>query len=155
MGTVADTSAVIGAWHMHYPPEMEGFWDFFDQAWAAGRIVVPLPVYDELAEQSEGAFEWVKQRKDRVVVPSVEVQDAVGDLMDRFSFKPGRDGADPFVIVEAMVRQFSVATYEGRSPTGTTARARAGTDNIPTICSAVGVRALSPARAWIEEGLTF
>jgi len=76
MGVVADTSSIIGAWHMHYLPDsLKGFWSFFDDAWTDGRIVVPEAVYDELSEQSEQVFAWVKDRRHRVELPSEEVQE--------------------------------------------------------------------------------
>jgi len=64
--------------------------------------------------------------------------------MDNYNFKPGRDKADPFVIAEAKLAGFAVATYEGRSPTGSVARAKARIDNIPTICEKFEVRCLPP-----------
>src|SRR5690349_18206849 len=98
---VVDTSALIGAWHMHYLPDsIAGFWTFLDQAVRTGQMVVPLAVLEELEEQSEGTHDWASARRSHVAEPSREVQQLVGDLMDRFRFKAGRDRADPFVIAE-------------------------------------------------------
>ena len=152
---VVDTSALLGAWYMHYLPDsMPGFWTWFDEAWEDGRLVISSVVYDELTEQSEAARVWVHERRSRVVVPSEEVQGVVGDLMDRFRFAEGRDGADPFVIAEARVRSFGVATYEGKSPTGSTAKPKKNVDNIPTICRALDVQCWPPGEAWREAGLS-
>ncbi len=152
---VVDTSALVGAWHAHYRPgAMGGFWRFLDQRWAAGQLVIPSLVFEELAAQSTDVHEWVKARKGLLVEPDSEVQKTVGELVGRYRFKVGHDAADPFVIAEAKIRGFTVATYEGRSPTGSVARARKRNDNIPTICATEGVRCLHPGAAWEQAGLS-
>lgn len=151
---VLDTSALIGAFNAHYLPDsMRGFWTFLDAAWRAGTVVVPRSVYEELREGSGGAFTWVRERRPLVVDPSIEVQRLAGSLLQRFRFKQGRDRADPFVIAEASVRSFGVATYEGMSPTGTVARPKASVDNIPDICRKMKIECYQPGRAWRHVGL--
>jgi hypothetical protein len=86
--------------------------------------------------------------------PVEEVQATVGNLVTRYRFRDGGDEADPFVIAEAMHRGFAVATYEGRTPTGNVAKAKAHLDNIPFICNEVGVECLQPAAAWEVAGLS-
>jgi hypothetical protein len=151
---VVDTSALVGAWHAHYrPTSMGGFWKFLDAAWDAERLVISSIVFDELVEQSGDVHDWVKARKSRIIEPSPDVQRLAGHLLGAYSFKPGRDTADPFVIAEAKTRGYAVATYEGRSPTGTVARARRAVDNMPTICAAENVACLQPGEAWEYAGL--
>ena len=151
---VVDTSAIVGAHHAHYLPDsIMGFWAFFDAAWRRGNLVVPRAVELELADQSDAAHRWIKDRDSLVAEPSERVQRRVGDLVASFRFRPGADEADPFVIAEAEDRGFAVATYEGRSPTGSFARARADVDNIPKVCAAIGVTCMPPGEAWRHVGL--
>lgn len=131
-----------------------GFWRFLDQAWVDGQLVIPSIVLDELAAQSTDVHAWVRDRRLLLVEPDDSVQRLAGDLATRYRFKVGYDAADPFVIAEAKVRGFTVATYEGRSPTGSVARARKRTDNIPTICATEGVKCLHPGAAWEQAGLS-
>ncbi|MDO8187294.1 DUF4411 family protein [Conexibacter sp. JD483] len=151
---VLDTSALIGAFNAHYLPDsIKGFWAFLDTEWRAGNVVVPRSVYEELRDGSGGAFAWVRERRPFVAEPSHDVQRLAGGLLTRFRFKQGRDRADPFVIAEASVRGFGVATYEGMSPTGTVARAKASVDNMPDICRVLRIECFQPARAWRHVGL--
>lgn len=152
---VIDTSALVGAQHAHYlPKSFSGFWTFLDEGLASGSLVIPRAVFDELAGQSDGAYKWVKKRESLVVNPVEAVQATVGQLVTNYRFRSGGDEADPFVIAEAMYRGFAVATYEGRTPTGNVAKAKAHLDNIPFICEAVGVPCLQPGAAWESAGLS-
>ncbi len=152
---VADTSALIGAWHAHYLPSfVPAFWEQLEAAMTDGRIIVSELVYIEAEDQSDGLFGWLKERKALVVAPTGDVQRRAGELQQRFRFKPGRDGADPFLIAEAELRGYSLATYEGVSPTGSRARAKRDVDDMPTICEALGVDCLQPALAWRDAGLS-
>jgi hypothetical protein len=151
---VVDTSAILGAWYAHYLPDsLPGFWSFFDEAWRGGQLVVPRAVEMELAIQKDAVYRWVKDRDDLVAEPSERVQARVGELDEHFNLRSDADNADPFVIAEAQLRGFAVATYEGRSPTGTYARTKAGVDNIPTICAAIDIECLPPGEAWRRAGL--
>lgn len=151
---VVDTSAIVGAYHAHYLPDsIMGFWDFFDEAWRRGDLVVPRAVELELADQSDAAHRWIKDRDALVAEPGEEVQRRAGELVAGFRFRPGADEADPFVIAEAERRGFAVATYEGRSPTGSFAKAKADVDNIPKVCEALRVQCFQPGEAWRHAGL--
>ena len=151
---VVDTSAIVGAHHAHYLPDsIKGFWDFFEQAWERGDLIVPRAVELELADQSDEAHRWIKDRNALIVETDADVQRRAGQLVEQFSFRPGADEADPFVIAEAEKRGFAVATYEGRGPTGNVARSKANVDNIPKICAALHVTCLQPGEAWRHAGL--
>lgn len=152
---VVDTSALIGAWHAHYLPSfVPAFWDQIDAAMTDGRLLVSELVYIEAQDQSDGLSEWMKERRALLVSPRADVQRRAGELQQRFRFKPGRDGADPFLIAEAEIRGFGLATYEGVSPTGSRARAKRDVDDMPTICEALGVTCLQPAVAWRDAGIS-
>lgn len=151
---VVDTSAIVGAHHAHYLPDsIMGFWTFFEKAWQRGDLLVPRAVALELADQSDGAHRWVHEHRQLIAEPDERVQRRVGELVERFNFRPGADEADPFVIAEAELRGFGVATYEGRSPTGSRAKAKADVDNIPKVCESLGVPCFQPGEAWRHAGL--
>jgi hypothetical protein len=152
---VVDTSALIGARRAHYLPQsMAGFWTFFEAAWEAGDLVVPLAVFDEIGDQSDELHRWMKGHRKLVLDPSQAVQKRAGEIRGSFRFRDGRDEADPFVIAEAEISGYAVTTYEGRSPTGAVARAKLSVDNIPRICDSLGVRCLQPGQAWQDAGLS-
>ena len=118
---VFDTSAYINGWHDHYPSEtFPSVWDLIDAALNDGRVVGPREVFREIAKKDDDVARWVKQREDKFVDPSPEVQKLAGELQLRFPKPNVRNLADPFVLAEAQIRKFTVVTYEGRSFVGPT-----------------------------------
>jgi predicted nucleic acid-binding protein len=151
---VADTSALIGARRLHYPPALApSFWTFLDDAIRTGKVVVLDVVFGEIETQSDELHGWLKERSDLITPTSPEAQAIVGELQGKWRFGPGRDYADPFVIAYAKAHDLAVATYEGLSPTGSRARSKKTTDSMPDICSGEGVTCLNPANAWALAGL--
>jgi Domain of unknown function (DUF4411) len=117
-GYVLDTSALVGGWTRHYPPDLfPRLWDQLDQLCEEGRVVIPEEVLRELEAKDDGLFAWVKARENRAVLPtSVEVLTAVREILAATPFLtktgPGRDRADPFVIAVAQEMSLPVVTEE-------------------------------------------
>lgn len=98
-------------------------------------------------------YAWLKDRSHLMTPTSPEAQAIVGQLQAKWRFGPGRDYADPFVVGYAKAHGLAVATYEGLSPTGSRARPKKTTDNMPDICADESVACHSPAHAWALAGL--
>ena len=75
-------------------------------------------VYNELVKKDDGVALWVKQRRDRFIDPSTDVQPHVGVIYASFPNPGMRNDADPWVIAEAKVKCLTFVTYEGRTFAG-------------------------------------
>jgi hypothetical protein len=136
---VFDTSALITAWRIHYPPAtMPSVWRAVEQAIDAERIILPREVYSELEAKDDELLSWAKARRRRIVNPSAEVQQEVGPIAAMFPRRGIRDRADPWVIAEAKVRGFVVVTYEGTN--ASTGEPMPGAEKkMPGICKQLGI----------------
>jgi hypothetical protein len=66
-----------------------------------------------------------------------------------------RDGADPWVIVEARIRGLTVVTYEGRTFSGVPTSERRWANSMPGICRRLGVVCVTLPKALGELGGEF
>ena len=135
---VFDTGCFINGWRDHYPPStFPSVWTLLGAAIADGRIVVPREVYRELMKKDDDVSAWARGHNGSVVEPSAEVQRHAGLILARLPNPGVRDGADPFVVAEGLVRGFTVVTYEGRSFSGVPTKNWAS--KMPGICGEFGV----------------
>ncbi len=115
---VWDTSAMVGAWVRHYPPDVvPGLWQRMDECGSSGRIVIPQEVLEELSEKDDDLHAWVKARRDRLVSPTsaavmLEARVVLKDHPGLTKTGTGRGKADPFVIATAACNGFVVVTEE-------------------------------------------
>ncbi len=119
-----DTSAFIAAWVENYPKDVTPkLWsDYLPALVKAGRLITPKDVLLELekkAGKDDGLCEWVKDHSAGVIeldatllIEGKRITNAYRRLLEH---KPGRSGADPFVIALASVRNATVVTKEGFS----------------------------------------
>jgi hypothetical protein len=123
---VFDTSAYINGRRDHFfPKTFPSVWKLVSESVNDGRIICPRAVYREVTVEDDDVASWIQAFAGLVVEPSPEVQHAVGPIQARLPNPGTRDGADPFVIAEAQVRELIVVTYEGRSFSGVATRALA------------------------------
>ncbi|GAB3888761.1 DUF4411 family protein [Terrabacter terrigena] len=150
---VWDTSALIGAWVRAYPPDVfPALWDQIDALGAAGRLMVPEEVLEELAERDDALHGWVKTRQSTLVVPTsravmLEARDVLADHAELTKTGTGRGKADPFVIATARMNGCAVVTEE-----------RGGSQQkprIPYVCQQRGVPVHSVLEVIRAEGWTF
>lgn len=118
MDYVFDTSALVGAWVRHYPPDLfPQMWSELDLLCRDGRMLVPEEVFHELSAKDDDLHAWVQARAEAVVVSTsrAEMLEARAVLTD-FPFLTktgtGRGKADPFVIASASIRGMAVVTQE-------------------------------------------
>jgi Domain of unknown function (DUF4411) len=151
---VFDTSAYLNGWRDHYPPStFPSVWKLIDDAMADRRIIAPREVYNELIRKDDDMAAWAKIRVELFVEPSIEVQGEAGQILALLPNPGMRDGADPFVVAEAKVRQFTVVTYEGRSFSGVPTKNWA--KRMPGICKEVGVECRTVPEALSMLGASF
>lgn len=116
---VFDTSAYINGQRDHLPPTtFPSVWALVGAAISDGRILVPREVYRELTTKDDTLASWIKAFASSVAEPTEDVQRRVGEIMGHFPQPGVRNAADPFILAEAQVRDFTVVTYEGRSFSG-------------------------------------
>ena len=130
-----------GPYGMDFAP---GFWTWLDRQFSEGRVYSVLEVYRELADYGDELSEWVRAREAFFVEPSEPVQAAYAKIASWISdtYPPQNaskflDGADPWIIAQAMVDGSVVVTHE--KPAGPGSK----TPKIPDTCDRFGV-------AWID-----
>lgn len=138
MAYSVDTSAFLDGWIRYYAPDVfPSFWDRFDGLLNGGATLVTTQVHVELAEQDDGAAQWLADHPACLI----EIDEAVFERAQVISGQfPGwadrkRNGADPFVIALAELRGLQVIT--GERLTGATNPRRV---RIPDVCQQRGVQ---------------
>lgn len=114
---VFDTSALIEPWNDLYPPDtFPDLWERIDGLIKAKRIISPDEALRELARKDDGVHAWAKARPQMFVkldgtflVRSKEITNRYPRMLDQ---KPGKNGADPFVVALALDRRAMVVTEE-------------------------------------------
>lgn len=151
---VFDTSAYINGRRDHYPVEtFPSVWQLVAEAMDDGRVIAPREVLNELKAKDDETCAWAKERAERFVEPSEDVQREAGVILGMLPNPGVRDGADPFVVAEAKVRGFTVVTYEGRSFSGVQTKNWA--KRMPGICRQVGVECRTLPEALTKLGAKF
>jgi hypothetical protein len=118
---VFDTSAFINGWRDHYAPNVfPSVWDLIGQALGNEMVISPREVYRELTKKDDEVAAWAKVREASFVDPGPAVQAEAGQISALLPNPGIRNGADPFVLAEAKIRQMTVVTYEGRNFSGPT-----------------------------------
>ena len=151
---VFDTSAYLNGWRDHYPPStFPSVWRLIDDAMKDQRIITPREVFNELKRKDDDMASWAKAREELFVEPSIQVQGEAGQILAMLPNPGMRDGADPFVVAEAKIRQLTVVTYEGRSFSGVPTKNWA--KRMPGICQKVGVDCRTVPEALAMLGASF
>jgi len=102
-----------------------------------GVLIATDRVLVELRKKEDKVVEWAIEHEDLFVPIDDEIQIAVSEILKNhrklIDQRPGRSGADPFVIALALVKNCAVIT--GEKPTFSEKR-----PNIPDVCDALGIR---------------
>lgn len=114
----ADTSALMDAWVRWYPTDIfPSLWERLSQLTGERVIVATEEVLHDLEKKEDGLFDWVKARKNHMVIShDGEIQQVAGHILAQFpkmvDQRTGKSFADPFVIAVARVRGLTVVTGE-------------------------------------------
>lgn len=145
-----DTSALIEPWHRRYPIDvLPTFWKKID-AWAQEeRIIAPEEVLVDIRKVDDDLHKWAKARESLFKPPTVEVQQAVKEILRAFprlvDTARGRSFADPWVVAQAQTMSAVVVTEEQRA-TGKSPK-------IPNVCDSLNIECINVLGLIREMGL--
>lgn len=144
-----DTSALIGAWNRHYPPDIfPQLWRKFEDLIAEGQLVASEEVLFELERKDDAVLGWAKKQQGFFVPTDAPIQIAVRGILSAhrklIDERKGRSGADPFVIALAKLNNCAVLTDE--KPTN-----RPDRPHIPDVCDDLGIPWLDLLRLFREQ----
>ena len=145
-----DTSALIGAWNRHYPPDIfPQLWQKLEQLIANGSLIASEEVLFELEKKDDAVLDWAKKQKGLFVPTDRPIQIAVTEILSThkklIDERKGRGGADPFVVALARLKNCAVLT--GEKPTN-----RPNRPHIPDVCDAFGIPWLDLLRLFRQQG---
>jgi Domain of unknown function (DUF4411) len=154
---VFDTSAYINGWRDHYPPTtFPGVWALIEEAFDDGRVLSPREVYNELTRKDDDVAAWAKDRMGGFMEPTEDVMRAAGTIFEQeLPNSANRDGADPWVIAEARIRDLTVVTYEGRTFSGVPTSEKRWASSMPGICKRLGIGCITLPEALGQLGGIF
>ena len=135
-----DSSGWIQAWNDLPQGTFPGLWDRIHGLVEESRIISPDEVLREVARKDDAVHAWVKARSKLFVrldgsflARGKEITNKYPRMLDQ---KPGKNGADPFVVALALDRGAIVVTEEA-------ARNNLTSPGIPDVCKAEKVHCLS------------
>jgi hypothetical protein len=133
-GTVycIDTSAIIRMWNEAYPiAHFPTLWEHLGQLVAAGRLIAPAEVREELKRIDDGLSKWLTAHKAMFVAIDEAVQIRQKAILAKHKrlvdTRKEHFAADPWVIALALERGADLVTEE--RPTGSPTK-----PNIPDVC---------------------
>ena len=141
---VVDASIWIRIWRNHPPDIFVSLWEKLDAAVAAGDLVSPDEVLQEL-QRGEDTLAEVLRSRTRLFLPLDDAQMlAVADVVQKchglVNEEAERGRADPFVVALARVRHGTVVSGERPRRTATSPF------KIPDACSQYGI----PCIDWFQ-----
>jgi len=146
-----DTSALMGSWIRHYPPDvMPDFWEKIEGLVTRKVVFASIEVLRELDEKDDSIAKWGRQHKAMFLEADPQVQEEVGNIVDRFPglLAGGRSRGDPWVIAMAKVHKSAVLTEEGHSPS-------LRRPHIPDVCDALQIKCINVLDFMRAQGWKF
>jgi hypothetical protein len=149
-----DTSALIDAWRVIYPPDLfPTLWDNdLTDLISEGLLVAPQEVLDELKQRDDELFEWAKDQNHKEMFKDLDEEQVnlVRQIESKFpgliDIKKSTADADPFIIALAKSRGLTVITSE---------KSRPRKPNIPDVCKAYDVKCVTLQEFFREQGWKF
>ena len=116
---VIDTSSLVETWLRGFPPDVApGVWERLDLLIAAGRLIAPDEVLNELERKADDLHAWAADRAGMFVELEDDLIEATRKIVNTPEFqgmmkaRPNRNSADPFVIALAQLRGYTVVSEE-------------------------------------------
>ena len=155
-----DTSGWTGLKRGYPPNNFPSLWTNLDSLVKNQRLISPYEVYQEIEEQEDELFGWVKHRKNIFTKPGEEDVALVSDILKNFPklVNPQKLGpvADPFVVALAIVMNRNLAmtgshciVVSGETPGG------GKKHKIPDVCNAYQLKHFSVVNLISNEGWVF
>lgn len=144
MSYLLDTNSYVQAKNHHYRMGFcPGFWDWLDNAYAAGTIASITMVYKELVDYGDNLSNWARDRNFHFLpVDDADTQKCFAEIAEHVMQLPlpsepekikFLSGADPWLIAKAKVTNCTLVTHEAPVPSNSKKI------KIPNICNAFGV----------------
>ena len=156
MAYVFDTNSfsVLGS---YYPEQFPSFWQEFEKAVAAGKVLSVREVSRELESYARHSHltDWAESHRSIFTPPTPEDMRFVSDIFSVQHFQmlvnektrlSGRPCADPFIVARAKVINGCVVTEEKVTPNAA---------RIPNVCQHFEVDATNLQGFMEKEGWTF
>lgn len=150
-----DANVLITANHSYYPIDaVPEYWDWLRHHAAAGRIKLPIEIYEELKDGpddlgTDPLFAWASDAAvKRAIVLDEDVDPALVQRVVEMGYAPDltddeleRVGRDPFLVAHALrdPGDRCVVTSEVSS-----SKKKRANRKVPDVCDALGVRCLNP-----------
>jgi hypothetical protein len=136
-----DTSAILDAWNRYYPPDIfSALWNHLEKIIEDGLLRASVEVMNELERKDDQVYRWARKNPDLFIDIDEEIQNEITGILSKFpkllDTRAQRSGADPFVIALAKINTCCVIT-------GERATRKPDRPNIPDVCSALEIRAIS------------
>lgn len=137
-----DTSGWLDGWVRDYPPDVfPTLWQKLSECIEAGTVKCSEEVFVELAKKEDDLHQWIKVRKDALVVRIDDtIQNHVVALLEEYprlvDTQRQRSQADPFVIATAMALGSSTVVVTGEKPGG------GKSPKIPDVCAAKAIQCI-------------
>jgi hypothetical protein len=134
---VMDTNVFINMQRHHPNDVFVTLWTKMAELIDEGIVISCDEVFDELAIGNDFLMKWSKQRKSAFISSGSDIQCLVRDILQKYpSLVTGSrksNGADPFVIALAKLKNCTLVSDETRAGDGQPVK-------IPNVCEAYGVR---------------
>lgn len=134
-----DTSALVDAWRVWYPPDTHpSLWEKIDGIAREGRLFISDMVLEELHDRDDDLASWCDARETFLCCPSdIDVQESLREIINAHpnlgaTIPGGKNFADPYVIAAARVRSAIVVSHEKRTN-------NLNGPKIPDVCRAYGI----------------
>ena len=152
MGYCVDTSGWCDGWQRHYPPDVfPTLWKKIEDRIDAKEIFSSEEVYRELEKKADDLHDWMKNRKEMLILSEESIQIKVAEILTRYprlvDTLKNRSQADPFVIATAVEKSATLVTGELG---GTSDKPK-----IPYVCRVEGIRCISFLEMIREMKLSF
>lgn len=147
-----DTSGLTaGFYGVYRASQFINLWERVSDLVAAGRLVAPMAIYQELQRQDDDLYQWVKTRKTMFIAESTEQLTVTFQIAKDFPQLARRHAAakpgDPWVIALAKLNGYAVVSNE---KTGSKENPK-----IPHICARYAIRHLTFTELVHIEGWVF
>jgi hypothetical protein len=145
-----DTSGILRGWRRSYPPSIfPTLWNDIAALIAGGELRATDRVRAELERKDDEVLEWSNNYPDFFVPLDDAIQIAASKIIAGhprlLDSRPGRSGADPFVMALADIHGCTVVTDE-------IATNSAKRPNIPDVCRDLNIRCISLLELFTECG---
>ncbi|MEW6065151.1 MAG: DUF4411 family protein [Bacillota bacterium] len=134
---VLDTNVFINM-QRHHPLDVFGsLWTKMADIIDAGIVISCDEVFDELSIGNDSLLQWARQRKGAFISSGPNIQRMVREILQKYptlvTGSRKSNGADPFVIALAKLKNCTLVSDETRAGDGQPVK-------IPNVCDAYGVR---------------